>query len=258
MRKTRALMLAGLIVLPAALFGLTGTEIAQRSHDVERGETSHTAVQMDLIESNGNVDSRMIEEWGMEQNDLSKKVMVFRSPASVRNTRFLIVENDGRDDDKWIYLPALKRVRRIASSEGDKSFMGSDATYDDMETREVERDEHELVREESFGEWDCYVIKGVAKDPEDSQYAYRLSWIDKETFVPVKVEMYDKQNEELLKVLTVEELSSPQGYWLPTQTVLKNVQTGHATRLTIKKVVYDQPTPEALFTTNFLQTGRIR
>jgi hypothetical protein len=244
-------------MIPLSLFGLDGTEIAQRAHDIEDGETSHSAVQMDLIESNGEVKSRLIEEWGRDEGELTSMVMVFRSPASVKDTRYLQVENDGRDDDKWIYLPALKRVRRIASSEGDKSFMGSDATYDDMETRDVERDYHELLREERFADWDCYVVKAWAKDPADSQYAYRVTWFDKASFVPVKVEMYDKQ-EELLKILTVEELERVQGYWTPMQTLMENVQTGHSTRLIIKQIVYDEPLPEALFSTAFLETGRVR
>ncbi len=246
-----------LLFVPGLVCGLTGTEIAQKAHDVENGDTNHSAVQMDLIEADGTVQTRMIEEWGREKKGLSSTVMVFRSPASVRDTRFLQKENDGRDDDKWIYLPALKRVRRIASSEGDKSFMGSDATYDDMETREVERDHHKLLREEKFSGWNCYVVKGWAKDPKDSQYSYRMSWFDKETFVPVKVEMYDKQ-EKLLKVLKVEDLQQVQGYWTPMSTLLTNVQSGHATRLKIRKIVFDKPLPDGLFTTNFLKTERVR
>ena len=245
------------VVIPISLFGLDGTEIARRAHDIEDGETSHSAVQMDLIERDGEVKSRLIEEWGKDEGELSSMVMVFRSPASVKDTRYLQVENDGRDDDKWIYLPALKRVRRIASSEGDKSFMGSDASYDDMETREVNRDHHELLREESYAERECYVVKAWAKDPADSQYSHRITWFDKASFVPVKVEMYDKQ-EELLKVLSVEQLEQVQGYWTPMQTLMENVQTGHATRLTFKKIVYDEPLPAALFSTAFLETGRVR
>jgi Outer membrane lipoprotein-sorting protein len=245
------------VIIPCSLFGLDGTEIAQRAHDIADGETSHSAVQMDLIESNGEVKSRLIEEWGKDEGELTSIVMGFRSPASVKDTRYLQIENEGRDDDKWIYLPALKRVRRIASSDGDKSFMGSDASYDDMESREVERDHHELLREERSAEWNCYVVKAWAKDPDDSQYAYRVTWFDKTSYVPVRVEMFDKR-EELVKVLTVEELRQIQGYWTPVQTLMKNVQTGHATRLTFKKIVYDEPLPELLFSTAFLETGRVR
>lgn len=255
MKKSLLVVLSLMMVLPS-LFAMNGEEIAREARNLERGDTSHMAVQMDLIEADGTVSSRLIEEWSMDPDNGDKQVlMVFRAPASVKNTRFLQVAHDDRDDDKWIYLPALRRVRRIASSDGGKSFMGSDATYDDMSTREVEEDNHELIGEETFEGWNCYVLKAVPADADNSQYSFRKSWIDKETFVPVKMEMYDSR-EELLKVMVVENLEQVNGYWTPLQTLLTNVQTGHATRLTIKNVEYDKPLDERLFSTSFLQNGR--
>ena len=210
---------------------------------------------MDLVSENGDTDSRMVEEWSTENGELESTVMVFRSPATVANTRFLQKENDGRDDDKWIYLPALKRVRRIASSDGEKSFMGTDMTYDDMSTREVEQDTHDLLGEETYGSWDCYKVKGQAKDPADSQYSYRITWFDKETWYPVKVEMYDK-SENLEKVMTVEKLEEIDGYWTPMEVKMSNVQTGHSTIVSMLKIVFDEPISDRLFTTNYLEQGR--
>jgi len=250
------LLIAQSFIISGLLFALTGTEIAQKAHDIDDPKTSHSAVQMDLINKDGKVDSRMVEEWAMDDaSDLGSTVIVFRKPSSVANTRFLQKENDDRDDDKWIYLPALKRVRRIASSEGSKSFMGTDMSYDDMETREVEQDTHELLGEEKFGKWDCYKVKGKAVDSSDSQYSYRITWFDKESFVPVKAEMYDK-NEKLIKVLEVEKLQKVSGYWTPLDGVLSNVQTGHFTRVTILKIEYDKGVSTKLFTTNFLKRGK--
>jgi len=257
MNKQRKMALATLawIMTTGSLFALNGTEVIQSAHDVETGKTTHSAVQMDLISADGSVDRRLVEEWRMEENDLNKMIMVFRKPASVANTRFLQIENDDRGDDKWIYLPALKRVRRIAASDGEKSFMGTDITYDDMETRDVERDTHQLLGEETVDQWNCYKVKSMAKDPEDSQYGYRISWIDKETYVPVKVAMYDKQ-EELLKVLEVKKLEKVNAYWTPMDTLLTNVQTGHSTRVTFLKVVFDEPLNPRMFTTTFLERGK--
>lgn len=244
-----------LFMFAPSLFAITGLEIAKAHEDIEKPDSTHMALQMDLVEADGKTSTRLIEQWGISKQDLANSIMVFRSPASVRNTRFLQVENADRGDDKWIYLPALKRVRRIASSEGGKSFMGSDATYDDMETRDIGRDTHELIREESFGSWDCYVVKGEAVDPEDSQYAYRYTWFDKETFVPVKVEMYDKQ-EDLLKVLIVKELKNIDGYWTPMVSEITNVQTGHSTSMKVLNVEFDTDINPGMFTTQFLSNGR--
>jgi len=249
------MILTQCLLLTAGLSAMTGTEIAQKAHDIEKGDTIHAAVRMDLISKDGDVDSRMIEQWSRGENDLASTVMVFRSPASVANTRFLQVQNEGRGDDKWIYLPALKRVRRIASSDGDKSFMGTDSTYDDMETREVEQDSHDLIGEETVAGWDCWKVKAAAIDPSDSQYSYRITWFDKETFVPVKVEMYDKK-EVLLKVMEVKKLEQVNGYWTPMDATLSNVQTNHSTRITMMKLIYDEPINPRLFTTSFLERGK--
>ncbi len=246
--------LALLLVSPS-LFAITGLEVARNYDNRDKPDTTHMALQMDLIEEGGNVSSRMIEQWGMEENDLASSIMVFRSPASVKNTRFLQVQNEDRADDKWIYLPAMKRVRRISTSDGSKSFMGSDASYDDMETRDLDRDTHELIREESFSEWNCYVVKGKAVDPADSQYAYRLTWFDKETWTPVKIEMYDKQ-ENLYKVMSVKQLKNIDGHWTPILTRIDNVQNGHATEMKVLNVEFDKPVNSNMFTTQFLNTGR--
>lgn len=258
MKKNAALIAAAAAALIAGIpaFALDGTEIMQKAYDVKEPAFTHSAVRMDLIEADGTTESRMVEEWGREANGLKSVVMAFRSPATVKDTRFLQVENEGRANDKWIYLPALRTTRRVASSEGDKSFMGTDATYDDMETREVSVDTHELLGEEKVGSYDCYKVKSAAKNPADSQYGYRISWIDKGSFVPVKAEMYDKKG-ALLKVLTVEKLEQKGGYWIPMSNCLKNVQTGHSTRLEIMQIEIDKPLSDKLFSTNFLNTGRL-
>ena len=254
--KKITILTALLILISASAFCLTGTEIAQNAHDRDTGDTAHALLQMDLIDKDGSINSRLVETWRMEdENDLDKLVMVFHKPASVKDTRFLVVENEGRDDDKWIYLPALKKVRRIDSSEGGNSFMGTDFTYDDMETRKVEEDSHDLLKEEKKGNYSCYIVEAVSLDPDNSQYSKRISWIDRETWVPVKMELYDKKG-QLEKVMTADRIEKVQGYWSIITTTMKNVQTGHSTVLSMKKLVYDETLNPALFTTKFLKSGR--
>ncbi|MBN2618181.1 MAG: outer membrane lipoprotein-sorting protein [Spirochaetales bacterium] len=243
------------LFMAQGLFALDGTQIAEKAHDVAKSKSTHSAVLMELIDEKGDVDSRLVEEFGIKENDLSSTVMVFRSPASVKDTRFLKQENGGRADDKFIYLPALKRVRRIASSDGSKSFMGTDLTYDDMESRDVERDTHSLLREESFNGVDCYVVRAEAKDPADSQYAYRVSWIRKDNFVPIKTELFDK-SQKLEKVMTVLDLQNIDGFWTPMKAQMENVQTNHKTVITIQKIEFDKGVSKNIFTQGFLQTGR--
>ena len=251
-----AVVLAVLAVTPVA--AITGQEIAENVTNRETGETGHSLINMELIDAQDNTRSRIIEHWSMDtENDLSRFVIVFHRPASVQGTRFLVKENENRDDDQWIYLPALDRVRRIAASEGDQSFMGTDFTYDDLKTREVDEDTHELLREESFGGREVYVVESVPKDPDSSQYSKRVQWVAKDIWIPMKVEFYDK-NEELLKVLTADELEQVQGIWTPMENIMENVQTGHSTRMTVDRIRYNEDLNPDLFSTNFLRTGRVR
>jgi len=253
--KKRLKSLLLMVLVSPALFAITGLEIAEAHNNRDKPVSTHMALKMDLIEESGKVSSRMIEQWGVEEDELANSIMVFRSPASVKNTRFLQVENEDRGDDKWIYLPAMKRVRRIASSDGSKSFMGSDATYDDMETRDIDRDSYEFVKEESITDFDCWIIKVQAKDPADSQYSYKMVWHDKATNYPVKVEMYDKQD-SLQKVMTIKDLQNVDGHWTPMDTVIENVQSGHSTEMKVLNVEFDKPVNSRMFTTQFLSNGR--
>src|SRR6056297_989203 len=146
-----ALLIAALLFLPAAgLFAITGEEVAENVYNRDTGQTMHSLAELNLIESDGSTSDRLIENWTRDpENGTGASVIVFHKPASVQNTRFLTVENESGSDDQWIYLPGLGRVRRIAASEGDSSFMGTDFTYDDMQSREVGADSHRILREGS-------------------------------------------------------------------------------------------------------------
>jgi len=244
-----------MMALGCVAFAEDGRSIMQKVLDVKEPDFTHSLVKMDLIEKGGATESRTVEEYGREKDGLESAVMIFRSPASVKDTRFLQVENKNAPDDKWIYLPSLRSTRRVASSEGSKSFMGTDATYDDLTTRTIDQDTHELLKEESKNGYDCYNIKSTPVDKSTSQYAYRITWIDKKTLLPIYTEMYDK-NDKLVKKLTVEKIEQIQGYNIPTSDLLENVQTGHSTRLAITKIEVNKALPDRVFTQSFLNTGK--
>jgi hypothetical protein len=131
----------GVLLVGIPVFAVDGRTIMQQVHEVKTPLYTHTLVRMDLIEKKGGTQSRVLEEWSQDKDGKTSAVIIFKSPASVKDTRFLLVEDNG-GTNKWIYLPSLRSTRRIASSEGSKSFMGSDATYDDMSDREVDADTH--------------------------------------------------------------------------------------------------------------------
>lgn len=256
-------------VLPAMMFvsafaltnlhAIDGTEIMQNSYDVEQPAFTKAAVQMVLTTKNGAKETRNVGEYGREKNDLSDMVMIFLSPASVKDTRFLQKENKDADDDKWIYLPSLRTTRRIASSDGSKPFVGTDFSYDDLSTREVDEDTHELLREETKGAFDCYVVKSTPVDPKDSQYLYRVSWVDKKTWIPIFIELYDKKGnlEKTSEIKRIEQKTGNSTYNIPMEQIMTNVQTGHSTSLKIVNIEVDKPLADGYFTPNFLNTGRL-
>ena len=136
-----------------AAFAEDGRAVVEKVLNVKKPAYNHFLIKMDLIAKNGLIEeSREIEEYGRHnaQTDTSDVVIIFKNSTNKGNinTRFLRMEKKNADDDKWIYLPALRNTRRVNSSEGDKSFTGTDATYDDMSTRELDDDTHELLKEE--------------------------------------------------------------------------------------------------------------
>ncbi len=259
----KAAVFTSSMLLASSVFAIDAKIVVQQAHDVSKPSFTIARVQMDLIGKNGSVEeSRIITEYGKDENDLSSVVIIFNTPASVKDTRFLQIENKDKDDDKFIYLPTLKSTRRVAASEGSKAFMGTDASYDDMSTREVDEDVHEMISEkEEKNGFTCWVVKSTPKDEKSSQYSYRKNWIDQATNYPIYTEMYDKKG-KLLKTLTLEKLEKKTGetgktYDIPMQEYMKNVQTGHSTRLIIQQLKLDSPVPASVFTQNFLNTGKV-
>lgn len=251
-----AVLIAAFIAAPASLFAITGEEIARNMEDRPSGSTTHALVNMRLVDANGRTSERVIEQYGAETNEGHiRNAIIFHQPASVANTRFLTVENAGRDDDQWIYLPALRRVRRIAGGEGDSSFMGTDFTYNDLQSRSIDDYEYELLREETLNGRPVYVVETRPRPGVDSSYARLVQWVDAERWLPLKVEFYDLSN-QLLKVNTVGRVENVQGFWTVINNTMENVQTGHRTELAVQRFVYNRDLPGGLFTTNFLETGR--
>lgn len=248
-----------LISLTTTVFSLTGKDVMEMMEAKETPKTTHMLVELKITESNGSVKNRIVEMWGATgNNDLSNQIMVFRTPASVKNTRFLIKENQ-TGDDKWIFMPALGKVRRIAASDGDSNFMGTEFTYDDMSAGEISDYTHKLLKEELYNGYNCYVVESIPKDLDDNQYSRRVQWIikDPNILMPIKAELYNKKG-ELNKVLTISELEDYDGFWLPTVTRMENLITNRSSEMINKKAEVNKRINPALFEKRFLTTGKVK
>ena len=262
MKMTRTLAAAcATFVIGFNAFAIDGTEVMQKVFDRQKPDFTKAAVTLTLTDKKGAKEVRQVGEYGRCKDNLTDIIMIFFSPSTVKDTRFLVKENKDRDDDKWIYLPSLRTTRRVAASEGEKPFVGTDFSYDDMSSREVSDDTHELLKEsENKGNFkDLYVVKSTPKDPKSSQYSYRISWVTKDSLIPTYIEMYDKKG-KLLKVNEIKSITQKTGkktYNIPMENVMTNVQTGHSTILKMVNIEVDKPLADGYFSTNFLNSGKL-
>ncbi len=244
-----------LSAFPGAAEDITGLQIIENVYNRPTGEDMTSELRMTLRNSRGDQRVREIKQYSKDFGKEEKKIMFFLAPADVRGTSFMNWGYDeaGRDDDQWIYLPALKKVKRISSDSKSDYFMGSDFTYDDLGDRHPSEDTHTLLREETMNNEECYVVESIPKD-EDYMYSRTVTWIVKDRWVGAKKEFYDEDS-ELLKILTVNKYEQIKGYWIILDTEMHNVQEDHTTLMEMKDVVLDSGLDDKLFTERIMRRG---
>ena len=257
MKKTMfALILMAFIAIGAS--AQDAAAIVRASRDLNKATTVSSRSRMIITARDGSTTERMIDQYSKDDDrGLSRTVIVFQRPQSVAGTRFLTIETSGNTNDQWIYLPSLQRVRRIAASEGSGSFMGTDFSYDDISSasRDTTLDTHAIIREETLNGRACYVIESRPKDAY--QYSRMISWIDKSSTINYKLELYDRRN-TLVKVVEFQDIQEIQGRLTSMRTTMTTVSAGTSTTIYIDIMKYDDPIPDSVFTTAYLETGRPR
>jgi len=257
--KRTLLELAAIVLLSAATVSaqtLSGRDIMQNVKDRPDGDSRHSQMTLKLVNKNNKVRERKVESYSIDMGKDEKTIMFFLYPGDVKGTGFLTWDYDeiGKEDDKWLYLPAMKKTRRISGSSAKKDyFMGTDFTYDDMGSRNVDEDTHTLLQEETVDGQLCWVIESVPKDSRDI-YSKKISWIRQDCMIAVKVDYYDRAN-NLHRQLILSEIRQVSGFWLALNLNMTNVQTGHQTILTIENPEYNLALPENMFTVAKLEKG---
>ncbi len=243
----------------------TGAEIMQNMSNAQQTTTSAMDIQMTLIDAGGDTSIRRFQTLVDSSGDQTKTVTVFLSPESVKNTRFLTISDSGsqgRDqgqDSQWIYLPALRKVKRISAGERDSSFMGSDFTYADMgDIDDVETSDHTLLGEEQAAQFNCYVVESIPRPDNPSAYGKTVTWIDKESWLAVRVLFYQSDRETVQKELNCEALGRSGDEWYTRKVVMENKADGHRTLMEILQVRFGIPLNPGYFTTAYLETGKVR
>jgi len=245
------------ILLSGMIFAqdLSGLEVIQKVYDRPTGNDMTGNLIMTIENSRGNQRVRKIKQFVKTVKNGEKKIMYFLSPADVKNTSFMTWSYDdaSKSDDQWIYLPALKKVKRISSDSKGDYFMGSDFTYDDLGDRHPMDDTHTILREEVLEGKETIVIESVSKD-EEYMYARTVTWVIKDSWIGLKKEFYD-EDDELLKILTVDDQQSFKDVIILTKVKMKNVQRNQFTIMEFSDVQIDTGIPSNKFTERMMKRG---
>lgn len=189
-------------------------------------------------------------------DDGDKSLMIFDNPKDVKGTAFLNYTHKVGDDDQWLYLPALKRVKRISSRNKSGSFMGSEFAYEDIASQEIEKYNYKWLRDEVYNNMKCYVIERYPVDKKNSGYSRQVVWIDKAEYRTWKVEYYDRKN-SLLKTLTFADYNKYIGtYWRASQFNMVNHQTSKSTELRFANYRFNMGLTDDDFSKNSLKRAR--
>jgi hypothetical protein len=259
--------LGAIAIALAALAGaaepaLPGDEIARRINARDDGEMLTRRVVMELVERDGTVRTRITRSYRRRFAADSRSVIFFDEPANLAGTALLTWDygDPSRDDDQWLYLPALRKSRRVALADRGRAFLGTDFSYEDMkkETRvSLEDYRFESAGEEAVDGQHCWVVEAVpVGDAEARELGYgrlRLR-VDSALWIPRWIEYWDPDGAPL-KSVRLRAIEVTDGIWSPRRIEAENLQTGHRTTLRFEAIDQKTPVPEDLLTEAGLRRG---
>lgn len=225
------LLLAGVHTVQAA----DGRQLMEQSEKASKSQSEAALYQLELLDKdNALVQARRMEFFFKKLPAKEATLIRFTTPAALQGTGLLIEDSGKAANDIWLYLPATRKLRRIAGAEKTNWFMGTEFTNEDFEDYQLNLYRFELENEASCGTGTCFVVSATAENPaekEASGYSRKVYFIDKQSLYPVAIEYYTTDG-KLGKRLSTEGLKRLGNYWRPQIIVMKNLQNGRSTRLT--------------------------
>jgi len=260
--KIKLLFLIGSLLFPLSLFALTADEIAKQVDERDEGDKSISTMEMTLIDKQGNNRVRKMKSYTMDKGEDTQSVIFFMSPADVRNTAFLTYDysDSSKDDDQWLYLPALKKTKRIASSDKSSSFMGSDFTYSDMTSREIDDYTYRIAKETTVRDHKVWVMESIPKTQktiDETGYTKSYMFVRQDNYVVVRALHILKETGKK-KYLDVKKLEEIDGIWVATEIEMKTTKdknTLHRTILKLEDVKFNQDMDDAFFSVRRIEKG---
>ena len=263
-RLTVSLCAGCAVALAATVAGAapTGREIMERVDARDDGDNAIQDMEMVLIDRSGSERIRKIRSYRRDVGEDTQSIMFFLAPADVKDTGFLTYDYDGaeKDDDQWLYLPALKKIKRIASGDKSGSFMGSDFTYADMSERELDAYDYTLMKETEVNGvkvWQVEAIPNNEKEIDETGYTKQVVFVRQDNDVVIRAVSWVKKGKRL-KYMEVKKLEEIDGIWVATEmtmTTKKGKSTAHKTVIRASNISFNQDLPESHFTVRQLEKG---
>lgn len=261
MKVVLAIMLS-LLAMQSAIAAMSARDIMEAVDDRDDGDNRVADMKMVLIDKNGDTRTRTIRSYDKDKGDDKQRIMFFLSPADVKDTAFLTYDYDAydKDDDQWLYLPALRKTKRIASSDKSGSFMGSDFNYADMTRKNLDAYDFKILKEGDVRGSKVWLIEAMPKtrkEIEETGYKKSVLFVRQNNFVVVRAVHWTSEGNEL-KYQDIEKLEKVDGIWTILQmsmTTKKGKTTLHKTELYFDNVKYNQDLSEQMFSVRRLEKG---
>ncbi|NUM54505.1 MAG: outer membrane lipoprotein-sorting protein [Candidatus Hydrogenedentes bacterium] len=264
--------LAAAVALHVASMGIvcgaSGEEFPSAEDIITRANARDTStdvlqtIQMKLIEKDGSVRERLTRGVGKSFDDGRRFALFFLEPSNVRGTALLTFDYDdaAKSDDQWLYLPAMRKTRRISGGERGSSFLGTDFTFEDIKNQSrgslLDRT-WKTVGEEDVDGHSCYAIEGIPTTPaiaKELGYSKLKTFIDKELSIMRRTDFWDPSG-AMFKTISIRDYEQIDGVWTARTMEAKNLKTGHATVFTITEVRYNLGLPDDVFSAQTLERG---
>jgi outer membrane lipoprotein-sorting protein len=248
-----------LAALAAPAWAQSAAEIMDKERALHRVKDEEERQLLKLVSKSGAVKERRLTRWTLTgAGDLDKILVRFQSPRDVENTALLTWEAKDGDDDQWLYLPSVKRPKRIAASGKKNRFMGTDYAYEDLRPESTAVNTYTLVGTEAVDGAECFVLEAKPRTERllaDSGYSRRKLWIRKDTYATLKREYYDKQG-KLEKVETLRKHVNVKGSaWRANEIEMRDVQNGTTTVIIVERRAVDRGLRDDFFTEAELTRG---
>ncbi len=261
MKQFTHLLTAGILLLSTASYAQpTARQIADKSFRATKLSGSEATSTMTILDGKGNQRVRQIAQVTklVDGGKTEKKLIRFLAPADVKGTGLLTFDYEDANDDMWLFMPALRKTRRIVSTEKARSFMGSEFSYSDITPPALKDFQYSLLGEEDVAGVTCWNIEMVPNNDDiadENGYSKKISWIGKDDYVTRKAVYYDLDGElhKELNILEIREMDKASHKYRPIHLVMENKQNGRKSILKIDQILYNPDVKEDYFTTRYLE-----